>query len=193
VSRSDLNLATRPFPAYRLINIALAAVIIVLVVISVWQTIGFMRFTSLARDIRTDESNARVEAESLRKHVESLEAILDRPEAASKLSEIGFLNGLIARKELSWTRLFGNLEDMVPDSVHLVSLQPQIGQDGIIHLRLDIVARSIADASQFIEALEKSPEFDKVVVSVEQKSEPAATTDVTIALTANYFPKREVQ
>ncbi len=193
MTRSDLNLSTRPFPAYRVINVALGVVFVVLLLITVWQAWGFVRFSSMARDIRGDEQNAGVEAESLGKHVAALESRLDRPEAAAKLNEIGFLNGLIARKDLSWTRLFANLEDMVPESVHLISLRPDVMESGPIVLHLDVVGRSIADVSRFIEALEKSPEFENVVVSVEQKSDPTATTDVNVALTANYFPQRETR
>ena len=138
------------------------------------------------------ERSIRAEAESLGSHVAALKSTLDKPEASAKLSEIGFLNGLIARKDLSWTRLFANLEEMVPESVHLVSLRPDIGAKGGVTLHLDVVGRSIADVSRFIEALEKSPEFENVIVSVEQK-EPNAATDVNISLTANYFPQRETR
>jgi hypothetical protein len=193
VTRSDLNLSTRPFPAYRLINLAFGLIFVILLGITVWQAWGFVRFSSMARDIRGDEQNARVDTESLGKHVEALNSRLDRPEAAAKLSEIGFLNGLIARKDLSWTRLFGNLEDMVPDSVHLISLRPDVVEGGSVVLHLEVVGRSIADVSRFIEALEKSPEFENIVVSVEQKTEPTATTDVNVSLTANYFPQRETR
>jgi hypothetical protein len=191
VLRSDLNLSTRPFPPYRVVNFALAVVFVILLGITVWQAVGFFRFSSMARDIRGAETNVRAESESLTSHIDTLEATLDRPEAAAKLSEIGFLNGLIARKDLSWTRLFGNLEDMVPDSVHLVSLRPDVPVGGPIILHLEVVGKSIADVSRFIEALEKSPEFEKVVVSVEQKAVADAATDVNISLAANYFPKRE--
>ena len=193
MSRSDLNLSTRPFPAYRVINLALAIVFAVLLVISVWQAYGFIRFSSMARDIRDDEQNVRVEAESLGKHAAELKLRLDRPEATAKLNEIEFLNSLITRKDLSWTRLFSNLEDMVPESVHLVSLRPDVMEGGPVVLYLEVVGRSIADVSRFIEALEQSPEFENVVVSVEQKGEPAVTTDVSITLTANYFPQRETR
>jgi Tfp pilus assembly protein PilN len=192
VPHSDLNLSTRPFPAYRLISLALGFVFVVLLVISVWQAWGFVQFTSMARDIRDDEQTARVEAESSGRHAAELKSRLDRPEETAKLNEIGFLNGLIARKELSWTRLFSNLEDMVPESVHLVSLRPDV-KDGAVVLSLQIVGRSIADISRFIEALERSPEFENVVVSVEEKGDPAAATDVNVSLTANYFPQREIR
>jgi Tfp pilus assembly protein PilN len=191
VKRFDLNLSTRPFPAYRLINAALFLAFVALLVLSVWQAYGFVRYSAMAREIRDTERNARAETESLGSHVAALRSRLDRPEATAKLSEIEFLNGLIARKDLSWTRLFANLEEMLPDSVHLVSLRPDV-QGGSIALHLDLVGRSIADVSKFIEALERSPEFEKVVVSVEQK-EASTGTDVTIALTANYFPKRETR
>jgi hypothetical protein len=192
VKRFDLNLSTRPFPAYRLVNVALFLVFAVLLVITVWQAYGFLRFSAMARDIRDTERNVRAEAESLGNHVAALASKLDRPEASAKLTEIGFLNGLIARKDLSWTRLFADLEDMVPDSVHLVSLRPDIGENGSVILHLDVIGRSIADVSRFIEALERSPEFENVIVSIEQK-EPTVATDVNVTLTTSYFPKRETR
>ena len=189
----DLNLSTHPFPAYRRGNLALALIFVVLVVITAWQAYGFVQFSSMARAIRNDEQNMSVETQSVEKHVAELKSRLDRPEAAAKLNEIEFLNGLIARKGLSWTRLFANLEEMVPDAVHLVSLKPNVMPGGAIVLNLEIVGRSIADVSRFIKALERSPEFEKVVVFVEQKTEPTATTDVNVTLTANYFPQRETR
>src|SRR6266853_565643 len=104
-----LNLATRPFSAYRLLNIALATLLVVLVVVSSWQAVGFVRYSKLARSIRTEEQDTRVEAEALGKRVADLESRLDRPEATAKLNEIGFLNHLIQRRSFSWTRLFAVL------------------------------------------------------------------------------------
>jgi len=193
MSYFDLNLSTRPFPAYRLVNLGLAFVLIVLVAVSAWQAYGFVRFSSMTRAIRDSEQQARVEADALGRHLAELESRLDRPEAAAKLSEIGFLNRLIARKELSWTRLFANLEEMVPESVHLVSLTPDVGANDPVVLHINLRGRSIADVSRFVEALERSAVFEKVVVSVEQKSDLGGSTDVELTLTANYYPKRETR
>ena len=189
----DLNLSTRPFPAYRLVNIVLAVGLVVLVVLSAWQATGFIRFTRLTRSIRLSEIDLRVEAESLGKRVADLESRLDRPEATAKLNEIGFLNRLIARKNLSWTKLFADLEEMVPNNVHLVSLTPEFATTGGIILRIDLEARSVGDASEFIHRLEKSPVFEGIVVSTEQKRESTPASDVTIRLSAVYYPEREIQ
>ena len=187
----DLNLSTRPFPAYRLVNLALASVLIALIVISAWQAYGFVQFSSMTRAIRKTDEEARV---ALGRHLAELESRLDRPEAAAKLTEIGFFNRLIARKELSWTRLFANLEELVPNTVHLVSLTPDVGTNGAIALNIIVRGRSIADVSQFIEALERSsPVFAKVAVSIEQKSDLGGTTDIELSLTANYYPEKETR
>ena len=189
----DLNLATRPFPAYRLLNVALACMLIVLMLVSGWQVYGFKQFSSLSSSIRADERRARVEDEAFAKRVAELESGLDRPEASAKLNEIGFLNRLIERRSLSWTRLFANLEDMVPPSVQLLSLNPGIGANGAVTLRMQVQGRSIADVTQFIEALEQSPVFEKVVVSAEEKRDTASATDVDVTLTTDYYPQRDVK
>ena len=82
---------------------------------------------------------------------------------------------------------------MVPESVHLVSLTPDVGANDPVVLHINLRGRSIADVSRFVEALERSAVFEKVVVSVEQKSDLGGSTDVELTLTANYYPKRETR
>ena len=187
----DLNLSTRPFPPYRLINIALASILVLLLALSLWQTMGFIRFSRLARAIRTAEVETRIESESLGKRVAEIESRLDRPEATAKLNEIGFLNRLIARKNFSWTRLLADLETLVPNNVHLVNLAPEIGANGIT-LQIDLMGRSIADISEFIHRLEKSPVFQNISVSTEQKRQ-LQSVDFNVKLSVVYRPERQVQ
>lgn len=189
----DLNLSAHPFPAYRATNIALVAVLVVLIAVSAWQATGFVRYSRLARSIRGTEQELRVDAAALQQRVSALESRLDTPEATAKLNEIGFLNHLILRRDFSWTRLFATLEEMVPDNVHLSNLTPDIGADGSIKLRLGVKAKSIADVTVFIKRLEQSPVFENVVVSAEEKKEPTISSDVDIQLTAVYYPQRDIR
>lgn len=188
----DLNLSTRPFPAYRLINLALAILLVVLVVVSLWQAVGFLRYSSMAGGIRANERNARAEAEALGRRAAEFESRLDRPEATAKLAEIGFINSLIMRKEFSWTKMFGNLEDIVPENVHLISLTPSFAPTGVIAMNMSVQGRSIADVTEFVDRLERSPVFTDVKVTVEEK-QSSTTPDVNITLTANYYPQRDVK
>src|SRR5262249_1416664 len=190
---SDLNLSTQPFPAYRLATIALVSVLAVLVVLTIWQASGFVQYSNLARSIRPVERESRVEADALGKRVAELESRLDRPESTAKLNEIGFLNHLILRKNLSWTKLFRILEEMVPPNVHLTNLTPDIGLDGSVALRMGVRARSIEAGTEVIEWLEKSKLFENVQVFVEEKKDALASTDVDLTLSTIYFPQRDTR
>jgi Fimbrial assembly protein (PilN) len=189
----DLNLSTRPFPAYRALNIGLAAILVALIGVSAWQAVGFRRYSRKARAIRNTEQELRVAADSMGQQVAQLGSRLDRPESTEKLNEIGFFNHLILRRDFSWTQLFSILEDIVPDNVHLVNLSPNIEKDGGITLRLVVRARSISDVTVFIKRLEMSPVFEKVILSVEQKHDLTTAGDVELTLTAVYYPQRDVR
>ena len=189
----DLNLSTRPFPAYRALNIGLAAILVALIGLSAWQTAGFLQYSDKARAIRNTERELRVAADSMGHQVTELGSRLDRPESTAKLNEIGFFNHLILRRNFSWTRLFSILEDIVPDNVHLVNLSPNIEKDGGITLRLVVKARSVSDVTVFVKRLEMSPVFEHVVLSAEQKSDPTVAGDVELTLTAIYYPQRDVR
>src|SRR5262245_11941199 len=191
----DLNLSTQPFPAYRLTTVGMVCVLLVLAVVSVWQASGFVRYSNLARSIRSEAQESRVEADALGKHVAELESRLDRPESTAKLNEIGFLNHLILEKNLSWTKLFGILEGMVPENVHFTNLVPNVAANGTVTLNLGVRARSMADMKVFLARMEKSPVFENMRVSFDEKVEKnaAAGRDVDVTLSTIYYPQRDIQ
>jgi hypothetical protein len=189
----DLNLSTRPFPAYRVTNLILFGILAVLILVSAWQTVGFLRFSSLSGEIRSQEEAALVESEALGRRLAAAEARLGRPEAAAKLSEIGYLNGLIARKNFSWTRIFASLENIVPATVHLLNLTPEFRPDGTVLLRLNVRGRNIEEVSRLIDTMENSGTFKNVIVSVEEKRDPNASAGVDVGLTVNYYPEKDAQ
>jgi Tfp pilus assembly protein PilN len=180
----DLNLSTRPFPAYRVTNVILCAILAVLGVVSAWQGYGFVQYSSMADRIRPQEEELITESKALESRLAATESRLDRPEAAARINEVGFLNGLIQRKSFSWTQIFANLEQLFPDSVLLLDLSPEFAPDGTVLLRLNVRGRSIDDVARLIDTMEASAAFDDVKVSSEVKVE----SDVDVGLTAIYHP-----
>ena len=62
-----------------------------------------------------------------------LESVLRQPENAEVLERNLFLNSLLYAKGISWTRLFDDLEKVMPHNVRLVSIRPQAtGQNEIL-------------------------------------------------------------
>ena len=191
----DLNLSTRPFRGYRLQQLLLSLAFVALVATSVWQFIGFKQYSRLASQIRTDARNAQVDVDVLGRQIDELDAKLSRPEAVDKISEIQFLNGIIARKTFPWTRIFSDLEELMPETVHLVSLRPDVADNGTAMLHIEVRARSVEEWAKFAAALQSVPAFDDLVVSTEEKKQEikTATNDVSFSFVVRYHPEREGQ
>ena len=185
----NLNLSTRPFPAYRVANLALLLFFVVISGVTVWQVYSFRHYSSLAKNIRDKEKAAREEKGSLTNTLNDLGTRLDRPVTKDKLAEIDFLNNLIIRKHFSWTTVFANLEGVIPDNVHLATVAPEILKDKVT-LHLEIVCRSISDESEFIRRLQASPVFQDVVVSREERKGTGGSADIGVDLIVSYFPEK---
>ena len=52
-------------------------------------------------------------------------AILNKPANREVADQSDFLNELFARKALSWTRIFTEMERIVPPELHVVSMKPE--------------------------------------------------------------------
>jgi len=185
----NLNLSTRPFPAYRVINLALIVFFFTIVGVTGWQLYSFQTYSGLAKDIREAEKAAREDKASLTNTLSALSSKLDRPVTTAKMAEIEFLNNLIIRKHFSWTQVFANLEGVIPDNVHLSTVSPEILKDRI-SLHMEIVCRSISDESEFIRRLQASPVFQDVVVAREERMGTGGAADVGVELTVSYFPEK---
>jgi hypothetical protein len=185
----NLNLSTRPFPAYRVTSLALLLFFVAISGVTVWQVYSFRHYSSLVKNIRDKEKAAREEKGLLANTLNDLGTRLDRPVTKDKLTEIDFLNNLIVRKHFSWTTVFANLEGVIPDNVHLSTVAPEILKDKVA-LHMEIICRSISDESEFIRRLQASPVFQDVVVSREESKGTGGSGDVGVDLTVSYFPEK---
>ena len=185
----NLNLSTRPFPAYRVTNLALLVFFIVISGVTAWQMYSYRHYSGLVKSIRDAEKAAREDKVSLTNTLSDLGTRLDRPVTTAKLAEIDFLNNLIIRKHFSWTQVFANLEGVIPENVHLSTVSPEILKDRV-SLHLEIVCRSISDESEFIRRLHASPVFQDVVVAREERRGTGGASDVVVEMTVSYFPEK---
>jgi Tfp pilus assembly protein PilN len=190
MSRFDLNLSTRPFKPYRATNLGLLVLLLLLIAISARQVYNYQQYSQKAAASRERENDARAKADQLAIDLQALNKKMASGNASSKLSEVEQLNQLIVRKSFSWTRLFRDLERLIPDDVRLLSLHPAVDEKGQMLLNLDIRGRSLADATAFLRALEQSRLFNDVVLAVEEKKDPLPMGEVEFVLSAYYYPEQ---
>ena len=71
-----------------------------------------------------------------------------------------FLNGLIARKSFSWTRVFMQLEQIMPPKLHVVSISPELQpKTNTVEVHLTVAGTSREAAVELVKRLEQSPSF----------------------------------
>jgi type IV pilus assembly protein PilN len=191
----DLNLSTRPFVAYQFKTLLALVALVVLIAVSVLQGYGFRRYATMASAIRDDARNAQVESEALSRRLNEMDSKLSGPAAKEKLTEIEFLNDIIVRKTFSWSRVFANLEELMPEGVHLVNIRPDFEGGGVVLVHMEVEAHGVPDVKEFIENLQTSEVFEDVSVSSEERKSGTAPAevsgnDVHVAFTVKYHPER---
>jgi type IV pilus assembly protein PilN len=173
--RVPINLASEPFRRDRPLLVGSAALAVVLTLLLIFQVLAIVSERRQAADIRIaiDRQNARLRA--LAAQQSALNSTLRQPENAEVLERSVFLNTLIERKGISWTKIFADLEKVMPYNVKLVSVRlPEVDSNNQVLLDMVVGAKDVPPILELFRKLEGSPEFGNTSV---QSSAPPSQTD----------------
>src|SRR4030088_2108820 len=154
--RLDINLATRPYEDAREFwgrwggGVGLLAACTLLLLgfaVQSWIHAGRDR-----QEIRKLQQQI-AERDSERSNAQ---AYLDLSANRSTRDQSQFLNGLIQRKSFSWTRVFEDLERVMPNSLHVVSLKPELNEQNQLQLEINTAADNRAGAVDLVHRMEGS-------------------------------------
>jgi type IV pilus assembly protein PilN len=93
-----------------------------------------------------------------------LEAVLREPANAQVLERSVFLNSLIYRKGVSWTRMLADLESILPHNVRVMSIRPAVNAENQIVLEMNVGAENPEPLLKLIADLEQSQSFGRTAV-----------------------------
>ena len=187
--RIPINLAAEPFRKDRAMLAASAAVGIVMT-----GTLAMLIFLAVnergqVRDTLEEISRLEEQLRVVTAEQNKLEAVLRRPENAEVLDRSVFINTLLRRKGISWTRLFGDLEQVMPHNVRLVSIRlPQINAQNEVVLDMVVGAQNAEPVVELLKRLEQSPLFGSFEL---QSSQPPSQSEPLFRyrFTVNYAQK----
>jgi len=157
--RLDINLATRPYEDARefwlrwglgVALLGLMTLFLLGLAVSDWRKAG-----------RDRHEIARIEAQIAERDNERMQdqAVLDQPANRSTRDQSQFLNVLIQRKAFSWTRVFEDLEQVMPSNLHVVSLRPELNDQGQMQLEMKVAGETRAAAVDLVHRMEGSKHF----------------------------------
>jgi hypothetical protein len=186
--RVPINLASEPFRRDRPLIAGSIAVGVMLLGLLVMLVSLAMGERDRAAEAREAIAGVDKQLQTLARERSRLEATMRQEQNAEVLDRSLFLNALLTRKGVSWTRIFADLEKVTPHNVRVITVRPQIS--GNNELLLDMVVGSQAPESiqNFLMQLEASAVFGKTTIHTEippSQTEPLYRSRVTV----NYAQK----
>src|SRR5947209_19405486 len=104
-----INLASQPFRRERAQNAGLASVCVLLACALVVLVSLIFHSRAQAADLRRDIKTQNAELQNLQRQEAQFLAVVSKPQNADVFATSNFLNELIARRAVSWTRVFKDL------------------------------------------------------------------------------------
>lgn len=163
--RYPMNLASEPFRRDRAVTM-LAALAAALLSITLLLLIALVVNERSAKgDLVAAIAQAEQQLAAMNADQGKLESSMRKPENADVLERSVFLNTLIARKGISWSRLFADLEKVLPHNVRLISLRPQANAQNDLQLEMVVGSQSGEPVITFLKRLEGSGVFAQPLVA----------------------------
>ena len=157
--RIPINLASQPFRRDRAVLAAAGTLGVMLIALLVFL-ISLNRLQSgQVADTRNEIAQLEKQIRSVSAEQARFDAVLREPENAEVLERSLFLNALLYRKGISWTRIFADLEKVVPYNVRIMSIRPTVNAQNQISLDMTIGTESPQPAIELLKSLETSPLF----------------------------------
>lgn len=183
-----VNLASQPFRRDRAMLVA--SIVVSLLLVGTMGGLISLILVDRAQlaDFRLGVNQLNAQIRAVKAEHTRLDGVLRKPENAEVLERSVFLNTLLYRKGISWTRIFADLEKTVPYNVRILTIRPFVNAQNEVTLEMTVGAESPEPVIALYRALEESPLFGAVSPHT---SQPPTQADplYRYRLTVNYAQK----
>jgi type IV pilus assembly protein PilN len=181
-----LNLATSPLESNR--RFTVAATLIAAIAVAALLALSARAYSVWRSDkvfsARQDALEAQIAKLQLQR--KGLGTFFDNPETVQRRQRAAYLNSLIQQRAFPWIKIFMDLEQILPEGVRVVSIEPKLAGD-TVQLRVQIGAANDEGKVKFLKALEHSAEFSHIQLLNESRpSRPEQTDRVVLQIEAQY-------
>jgi len=161
------NLSTRPFYNERAVQLVLGALVVLVAVLTGFNIVEVVRLTASQRTLGAHAVESEREAARLLTEAAAVRAQINTKELETVASAAREANGIIDQRAFSWSGLFDQLEQTLPDDVRITAVDPSLSPQGQFVIEITVQARRSEDVDEFIEALEKTGSFRDVITPAE--------------------------
>jgi Tfp pilus assembly protein PilN len=187
--KTHFNLATAPLENNRRFIAGASALGILALAAMVLLSLHAVSARRANRAMRAQINNLHSQIRISLRQQETLRNEFKAPQAVEALKRSTFLNGLIEARTFPWTKMFADLEQILPPGVRVISISPQMGQNGHVTVVLSVGAVNDEQELKFLNSMDSSPVFSDVHVTQENhpaKSAQGGDDTVLVDLEARY-------
>jgi type IV pilus assembly protein PilN len=165
LSSPVINLASQPFRRERAANAAFLGLCIALTCSLAALAVLILHERAQAADLRRMIDHQQADLNRLEREQARYTSVLGNPLNADVFATSVFLNEVIARRGVSWTRAFADLEKIMPYDLRLVTVRlpqvPAAESGGVNHVQLDMVVGTDKPEAvlELLKRLQASPLF----------------------------------
>jgi type IV pilus assembly protein PilN len=190
--RIEINLATQPYEDSRRFwtswGTALALLALATALLGYMAVSGFLQ----ASRERAKIADLQRGIDAYDQEKSRAETMLSLPENRMVRDRSRFLNDLFQRKAFSWTRVFEDLERVMPAHLHVVSIHPDMSTDNNLEIKLVVAGESREQALDLVRKMEGSKRFKQTQIESERSEiEPANGDRVRFDISALYIPSAD--
>jgi type IV pilus assembly protein PilN len=190
--RIDINLATQPYEDSRRFwaywGSGLGVLALITLVLAYLAIAGFIQATRERAQI----AGLQREIAAYDQEKSNAQAMLSQPQNRVVRDQSRFLNDLFQRKAFSWTKVFEDLEQVMPAHLHVVSIQPDMSKENNLEIKLVVAGESREQALDLVRKMEGSQRFKQTQIESERSEvQPTNGDRVLFDLSALYIPSGE--
>ncbi len=157
--RININLATERYETVRQYVQRMRTLVALLMLVAA-VLVGYILYQrSHTRDIDSKIAQAKQDLTELNNEKAQAQAILNKPANRGIADQSEFLNELFARKSLSWTGIFSEMERIMPPNIHVVSIKPDYTPNNELVVHMVVATDSRDRAVELVKRMEKSRHF----------------------------------
>ena len=191
--RIDINLASRPYEDSRQFwtywGTGLGVLGLMTLVLAYLAIAGFIQ----ANRERAKIAGLQRESAAYDQEKSNAQAMLSQPQNRLVRDQSRFLNDLFQRKAFSWTKVFEDLERVMPAHLHVVSIQPDMSKENNLEIKLVVAGESREQALDLVRKMEGSQRFKQTEIESERSEvQPTNGDRVLFDLSAQYIPSGEI-
>jgi hypothetical protein len=137
------------------------------------------------RELRIDIDKWEGQVRSLQQQQTDLANYFQEPGSKEILDRAAFLNSQIDARSFPWSKIFMDLEPVLPAGVRVISISPKMN-NGHVEVDLTIGAGTDEQKLKFIESLEKSHAFSNIRLKDDRHSDQPNTDKIQLVLSTVY-------